>query len=67
MEEGYDFEKVTCIDEREKAIRVTGGDLGEKKMWVAQSQITSDSEVWHLGQTGTLSITEWLAKQKGLL
>jgi len=37
------------------------GDL----IWIPQSQIDADSEVWEQGDSGTLVISEWIAKEKG--
>ena len=37
-----------------------------RELWIPQSQITDDSEVWRAGHKGRLVITRWLAEQKGL-
>lgn len=36
------------------------------EIWIPQSQIDDDSEVWKEGDEGTLVISAWLANQKGL-
>jgi hypothetical protein len=36
------------------------------EVWVPQSQITDDSEVYAANQTGTLVVRGWWARQKGL-
>lgn len=41
-------------------------EIDGEEVWIPQSQIDEDSEVWESGQEGTLVITAWLAKQKGL-
>lgn len=53
-----------------KALRGTDKALlclidGEE-VWIPQSQITDDSEVYEPGGEGKLVITQWLATQKGL-
>jgi len=41
-------------------------DNGEE-VWVPQSQIHDDSEVWRRGDEGTLVVTDWFAKKAGWL
>lgn len=36
------------------------------EVWIPQSQIDDDSEVWKAGDKGTLVISDWIATQKGL-
>ena len=37
-------------------------------MWVPKSQIHDDSDVWNIkNNKGTLVVSEWFARQKGLL
>lgn len=36
-------------------------------LWVPQSQVDDDSEVWKAGQTGTLVVSEWWANERGLV
>ena len=48
-----------------KALLIKMAD-GEE-MWFPQSQITDDSEVYAEGHEGTLEVTEWIAKEKGLV
>ena len=38
-----------------------------KNIWVPQSQIDEDSEVWKKDDEGTLVITRWIAEKKGLV
>jgi hypothetical protein len=33
--------------------------------WVPQSQIHEDSEVYQMGDSGSLVVTRWIAEQKG--
>lgn len=56
---------VICTRSTPKAILVvlTSG----ASLWVPQSQVHADSEVWQQGDEGALVITRWLAEQKGLI
>lgn len=61
------FRNVTAIKETDKALlcRIKG-----EEHWIPKSQITDDSEVYtdqEDGNQGTLVLTEWIAKQKGLV
>lgn len=73
MEDGYDIENARVVHEtsrgmkNEGAILVTAPDFGDEKVWIPKSQITEDSEVFEMGTEGTLSVTEYLAEQKGWL
>lgn len=54
-----------------KAIRASGKALlcvieDDVEVWIPQSQIHDDSEVYGEGHEGTLVITQWIAKKKGL-
>jgi hypothetical protein len=42
--------------------RIDGDDA-----WIPKSHIHDDSEVYEKGHEGTLVISEWIAKQKGLV
>ena len=64
MSEPVSFDDVRCLCETPKAILV---EIDGEEVWIPQSQITDDSEVWKEGDEGTLVITEWIAKQKRLL
>ena len=37
------------------------------EVWIPQSQITDESEVWRAGHKGRLVVTRWLAEQKGFV
>lgn len=57
-----DVEEVTV--ETDKAILIwTDGEA----FWIPKSQIDESSEVQGKGDSGTLLIPEWLAKEKGIL
>lgn len=38
-----------------------------REIWIPHGQIDAESEVQHEGDLGELRITEWIARQKGLL
>ncbi len=56
-----------CLIKRqtEKAILVAIPDM-EDPVWIPQSQVDDDSEVWKEGDEGDLVISEWIASQKGI-
>lgn len=54
---------VECIHETAQAVLCR---IGSRELWVPQSQIDDDSEVYQLGDIGTLVITEWFAEREGL-
>ena len=58
------FDGVTCLRSTDKAIlvRIDGVDV-----WIPQSHVHDDSEVYKAGDEGTLVISEWMATQKGLV
>ncbi len=37
-----------------------------EEVWIPQSQIDDESEVWKAGDEGTLVIPLWLAEEKGI-
>ena len=57
------FEDVLCTYQTQKAIKVT---IEDEEHWIPQSQVHDDSEVYKVGQRGTLVITRWIAQQRGL-
>jgi hypothetical protein len=63
-EEPVRIEGVVCIKATSKAILVV---IDDEQHWIPQSQVHADSEVYNHGDEGTLVITEWIAKQKGLV
>ena len=54
------------LKETDKAILVESPNLGEP-LWVPQSQVHADSEVWREGDVGVLVISEWFAEKSGLV
>lgn len=58
------FEDAQVIDMTNLAIKVTIDGI---PYWIPSSQIDDDSEVWQMGDEGTLILNEWIAKEKGLI
>lgn len=63
--------EVECIRQTEKAILVKPlcpdaiELMGSDDVWIPQSQVDADSEVWRLGDEGVLFVSEWFAEQRG--
>ena len=59
------------IIENAKGIKATDKALlvlvEGQEVWIPQSQIHDDSEVWKAGDEGTLIIPDWLAVEKELM
>ena len=60
----YELEDVECIAETGLAILCV---IEGEEIWIPQSQVSEDSEVYSVGDCGTLIISKWLAKKKGLM
>jgi hypothetical protein len=60
-----EFEDVVVVHATDKALLCRG--LLEQDTWVPQSQIDDASEVYKAGDEGTLIVSEWWAKQAGLV
>ena len=58
--------EANCIRERRLCLLV---EIDGDEIWIPKSQIHDNSEVYDAGDhsEGTLVITEWIAKEKGLL
>ena len=62
-EDPVEITDVTCTRETEKALLCV---IEQEDVWIPKSQVTDDSEVYAKGHAGTLVVTAWIAKQKGL-
>jgi hypothetical protein len=58
-----EFSGVECRAETDKAILCV---IDGEEHWIPKSHVDDDSEVYAKGHEGTLIVTEWIAKQKGL-
>lgn len=63
-DETVDFHSVICKRETDAALLC---EIEGAEYWIPKSQISDDSDVNGEDDEGTLVITEWIAKQKGLL
>lgn len=59
-----EFTRVKCIKETSAALLCV---IDGKEIWIPQSQVDDASEVFSVGDEGTLIVTEWIAIQKGLV
>ena len=55
---------VTILKETASAVLV---DIDGEEVWIPQSQIHADSQIWEEGDEGDLVISDWIAKDKGLI
>lgn len=60
------LEDCTCTREAASGKALLVEIQGGRSEWIPTSQIHADSEVYKVGDTGTLVIPEWLATKKGL-
>lgn len=61
------LDAVECIASTDKALLVYVPDLGDK-VWLPKSQILEeDSDNLDVGEVGTLVVSAWIAKEKGLM
>jgi hypothetical protein len=42
-------------------------DFGDKEVWVPQSQIHDNSDVWQVGDKGDLMVSVWWATKAGVI
>ena len=55
-----------CVAQSSKAICVIGLEaVKDKSVWIPQSQVHADSEVWKNGQSGELVVTSYWAEKQG--
>jgi hypothetical protein len=60
-----EYQNVDVLKDTPKALLCL---IEGKEYWIPRSQISDDSEVYSLDSSGgTLIITEWIAKGKGLI
>ena len=58
------IDDVTCTKETDRAILCL---VGTDEVWVPQSQVDDDSEVYAKGHSGKLIVTAWFAEKQGWL
>lgn len=64
-DEGVGFDDCEAVGVSDRGLQVRGPRWPDGE-WFPMSQIHDDSEVYELGDTGRLVITEWLAAERGL-
>lgn len=57
-------ENCVCLRDSEKAVQVRLPDGQEA--WFPRSQFRQGNEIEHDGDSGTLAVSKWIARQKGL-
>ena len=62
----YAIEEAEIKHSTDKAILVDAPVL-DKPVWIPQSQVSDDSEIWKKGEKGTLLVSEWFAEKQGWL
>jgi hypothetical protein len=60
----YTIDDAKCTHSTDKAILVSAPDLDEQ-VWIPQSQIDDDSEVYKKGTEGKLVVSDWFAQKRG--
>ena len=60
------IENAICTRATAKAILVEAPEL-TVPVWIPQSAVHDDSEVWKAGQTGRLVVVDWFAEKEGWL
>lgn len=63
----FEVEGASALAETDKALLVRADIFPDGQAWIPISQIHDDSDVYKKGDSGTLLITEWLAKKNGWL
>lgn len=63
-DEPFELEDVTCILETAKAIQCESDDF--EAAWFPKSCVLDESQVQKEGDTGTLVIKTWVARDRGL-
>lgn len=58
------IDDVTVLKATDKALLC---EIDGEQVWIPKGQIDDDSEVFQEGQDGQLVISEWIAKEKGLV
>jgi len=60
----YSIDDVRVLRDSGKALLIESSNL-EEDIWIPQSQVHDDSEVWKENDEGTLVITDWFARKMG--
>jgi len=70
-EEDFEFAKIDGVKallvSKSGAALLCTHDSWDKPVWIAQSQIGEDSEVYRKGDVGILVVRKWLAVKENLI
>jgi hypothetical protein len=64
MSNSFLIEDAEAIHDTGKALLIRAPSL-DGEIWIPQSQIHDDSEIWKANQKGDLVVKEWFAEKKG--
>lgn len=59
------FEDAVALHATERALKVRLAD--GREIWIPQSQVHDDSDVYDVGHAGRLVVTAWYAQKQGLV
>ena len=59
-----EIEDVEVVSETPLALRCR---IGGREYWIPKSQVSDDSEVYKVGDSGTMIMSEWIATDRGLV
>jgi len=62
----YTIKEAQVIRETDKALLIRAPEL-VVDTWFPKGQVSDDSEVYESGHKGEFVVTEWVAKEKGLI
>ena len=60
----YIIEDAKIVKDTGKAILVNAPEFNED-VWIPQSQVDDNSEIWKEGESGDLLVTDWFAEKQG--
>lgn len=61
---GYIELYCTALHSTDKALLC---DFGDSQQWIPHNHIHDDSDVYKPGDKGEILVTEWIAREKGLI
>jgi len=64
-DEPFEICDALLMHERPTSIKISSEQLGDEPVWLPLSQVIDRSEIPEEGDTGTITITEWLAIERG--
>jgi hypothetical protein len=61
----YTVKGAKCVKATDKALLIVSSEIGDEPTWVPISQVESESAVRGEGDEGELTVSLWLAEEKG--